>query len=111
LILLAETRVKYSNVKYVFLTAGQKTGFATWGSQRGKAASEEMEPRISRMARIRNNGFSIREIRAIRGKNLSEILELRERSRSSRFVYFAYFAVTPIFPLAEILRQARLKLG
>jgi hypothetical protein len=54
----AETRVKHIYVKYVFLT--------------GTIKSKEMRPRISRMARIRNDGAFIREIRAIRGKNLSE---------------------------------------
>jgi hypothetical protein len=43
-------------------------------SRRGtarQAANKGIQPRISRMARIRKDGFSIREIREIRGKKSS----------------------------------------
>jgi hypothetical protein len=36
-----------------------------------QAANKGIQPRISRMARIRKDGFSIREIREIRGKKSS----------------------------------------
>src|SRR5580658_2216296 len=41
-------------------------------TQRRKDATREIEPRISRIARIRKDAFSIREIRG--KKNLSQIL-------------------------------------